>query len=201
MKQSVDLFPLHLRREPVVLGAGHIALGLGAAFVLFTSIWAVAAWRAGFLHDDVGRMRTELGRQTAHIGELAERYPPLQADADLVAETERLERERAAKGRVVALLARQELGNQVGFSPHLEVLARHALPGIWLEHIAIANGGEELALAGVATRGERVPQLVQVLGASDAFRGSGFRSLVIERVEETDRELSFTLSARAEPAP
>ena len=201
MKQSVDLYPLHLRREAVLLGAGHIALSVGAALFLFAAIWGIASWRSSAAGSEVERLRAELTRQSEHIAELATRFPPVEADPHLLEEVERLERERDAKGRVLSLLARQELGNQHGFSLHLEVLARHALPGIWLEHIEIAAGGEELVLAGVATEGERVPQLVQVLGESDAFRGSGFRSLVIERVEEHDRELSFSLSARTEPAP
>lgn len=196
MKQVVDLFPPHLRRRAIALGADHMAKAVAGLVLVLALVWAATSWRASRAEVALADLETELESASGGLQELATRYPAIEVDSVLVAEADALAQRRRANQQVLELLAREELGNQAGFSPHLDALARHPVEGIWFDTVAIDAGGREISISGSAIEAERVPRLLRALGEKPPFEGRSFRTLRIAR-DEGQGIVSFALSTRA----
>ena len=74
-------------------------------------------------------------------------------------------------------------GNVVGFSGHLEDLARYHVNGLRLTDISLKAGGEQISLKGEVLSGDFVTNYIDGLDQSPQFRGHEFRQLRLDRGE------------------
>lgn len=193
--QRINLYQEEFRHRRDPTDAAHLALWLLLVVVALAAAGGFLGWRAQVAE---GRLAAAEARQ----GDLTERLGALQAqlaqarggDGDASQRLQRLRAELAAKERLLDYLESGPLARQEGFSPYLRGLARHVVDGLWLERIALDGNGSRIRLEGHALEAEQVPALVSALGEVRVYRGHRFRTLEIQRPEETTGQLDFRLA-------
>jgi len=200
VRQQINLYQPIFRRERRVFSA--VAIAQAGALVLagLGLMYAYARLQLAHLEGERARLERQVAERAARIERLAQQYPPRKRDEALARRVAQLERELAAKRRVVAGLESGAFGNTEGLSPYLEALARRRVPGLWLRTVAVGEGGSALLLEGSALKAELVPRLVRALGAEVAYTGRTFERLVIERPQEAPRRVDFVLRVGKTPA-
>ncbi len=196
--QQVDLYQLRFQKVRPPFAAALMAAGLAGVVALLGAVWGLAAWRNAAAVERVETLRAERGAESTRVTELATLYPAAEVDPALEARVADLEQERAAKLRLLGLLSNQSLGNTRGFSGHVTGIARRRVDGLWLRTVRIEAGGGELVLEGSALDAAQVPRFLQALGDEDAFAGSEFRSLRMERSIDQPGRIDWSARTRAE---
>jgi MSHA biogenesis protein MshI len=201
MKQQIDLYQRHFRKETPPLAALTVFRLVAVVLAGLLLIYGLAQWGASVKAGRLGSLEKRLSAEERRIALLAETHPPAKKDPEIEAEVERLREERMAKTRLLRALSTEALVNGGGFSRHLAGLARQHLPGLWLREIQIHGGGRELDLAGSTLEPSLVPRFIQQLGQEAAFAGGEFHSLRLQRSEVDSGLIDFALSTKGEPQP
>jgi len=102
-------------------------------------------------------------------------------DPALEAVASQLERDQKDKLTLRQFLQQEVPGNVVGFSGHLEDLARYHINGLRLTDISLTAGGEQITLRGEVLSGEYVTNYIDGLDQSEMFKGHEFRQLQLDR--------------------
>jgi hypothetical protein len=194
MRQEVNLYGPHLLGQGTRVSASHIGL---AVVLLARSSPPSAAGRNGvWPRRAQRRTRCKLNSLNS-IRNWNDGPPPFRrvqpADA-LLRQVERLERERAGKQALLGRLEGEAMGNQRGFSAHLEGLGRQHPEGLWLRRVYLGAGGRRLGLEGGVTDAELLPRYLNALSREPAFAGTQFDSFSLHRPERPGSHLSFTLT-------
>jgi Tfp pilus assembly protein PilN len=194
MRQEVNLYGPHLLGQGTRVSASHIGLAVVLLVAVLAAFGGWQEWRlaearsaANALQAELTELNKELERRAAT---LSARAP---ADA-LLRQVERLERERAGKQALLGRLEGEAMGNQRGFSAHLEGLGRQHPEGLWLRRVYLGAGGRRLGLEGGVTDAELLPRYLNALSGEPAFAGTQFDSFSLRRPERPGSHLSFTLA-------
>jgi hypothetical protein len=91
------------------------------------------------------------------------------------------------------IVARQQ---RIGFvAPLAALAAQHPPSGLWLNAISLREGGTQMRLQGFSQYQQMLPQYLERLGQSAAFKGREFARFDVQRGD--DQLLHFDLSSRA----
>lgn len=101
-------------------------------------------------------------------------------------------------GRLAMLrdIGSRDTANTPRFSSLLSALTRQDLSSIWLERIAIAEGGADIALEGRTTRTEDVPKFLRRLGTEASFAKRRFGVFEMEQTDPAVPGTAFRVSTR-----
>ncbi|MEX1081890.1 MAG: PilN domain-containing protein [Halofilum sp. (in: g-proteobacteria)] len=190
--QRINLYQEHLKRHQDPLNARRLALLLLLFAALLSAISGYQAWRANAAEARAAAAETERDAAAARVAAL---QSDLEAQPGDDGRGQRLREELAAKRALLAYLEDGPFGEGGGFSGYLNGLSRQIVEGVWLNHIELSGGGAQLRLDGHALDPGHVPALIGALGQAPAFEGRSFRRLAIERSEEADWRLNFTLAS------
>jgi cell division protein FtsB len=170
----------------------------GALLALLAATSAVAAWSGARLRAEVSVLEAQHAVQAARVEKLTSQITARGQDAALKARVASLSAERDAKARLLRQLSGESFGNTHGWSPYLEALGRHPVPGLWLRQIRIERGGQGLALSGTSLEAEGVPRLLQELSGEEPYDGKRFRTFRIDRSKARPGGVDFFLGTEAE---
>ena len=179
------------RRRPA---ANHLAIAAGATLVLGL---AAAFWlgsRADAAERRIEAANLAIEDLMLNLQQRSQFLAQRNADPELVAKLQQLERESTDKGRVLDLLAGKTLGNTAGFSAQLAAFGRRNPDGLWLRHVAITDGGREIAIRGGALEATLVPRFIDALQQEPAFRGTSFQHLELKNSLASGGPVSFSLA-------
>jgi hypothetical protein len=169
--------PRAARRRPAT---SHLAIAAGATLVLGL---AAAIWLGSRANAAEGRIEAAnlaIEDLMLNLQERSQFLAQRNADPELVAKLQLLERESTDKGRVLDLLAGKALGNTAGFSDQLAAFGRRNPDGLWLRRVSITDGGREIAIRGGALEAALVPRFIDALQEEPAFRGTSFQHFELE---------------------
>lgn len=192
MNQQINLYQPSGRRERRPLSAAAMALSLVAVVLGLGLISALMAWGTARQERALEARETERAQLLQRVAEAERTFPAPREDAGLAAEVLRLERELAAKRSFLEEFDPAQLGGGEGFASVLRGLAQRPVQGLWLRELHLWGDGR-LALHGSATDPRLVPQFVQGLGEEPVFHGQEFRSLRLQRPEQTPERVDFIL--------
>lgn len=196
MQQQVNLYQPVFRREQHLLSGRTLVQILGLA-VLVLGLAAVAVrFQATRAAHTAAMLAQAHERQAAGLARLVD--PDARARlAELDREIERLERQLAEGERLQAAIDALVVPGQGGFSPRLEALARHRLPGLWLTGIRMQAGGGT-RLSGVALDPQLVPRYLELLNQDPRLATSPLSQVRMNRAGEDPRALRFVLGGAGE---
>lgn len=196
--QQVNLYQPIFRREKKVFSARTLLVaGALAALGLF-AIYSVALVRTQQLERQLNQQQVALDASQSRLQALSQARAAQGADPALEQRIERLRAERNFKLDMLDRLQRNQFGNRAGFSAYLRGLSRQHVPELWLTRVIVDNGGTELMLEGSAMAPAIVPRYLQRLSHESAFSGKEFRSVRMQRPEERDWHIDFTLATAPE---
>ena len=206
MTQQVNLYQPILRREKKVFSAVTMmqTLALVAALMLF--MYAFSHWQLQQLEQENVQLQAQQRSLTEQVTALSHDLQARPESRELRAEADALLRELDLKRDLLGLMRDRSVARTDGFSESFAGLARQRVDGLWLTGIELRNSeARHVALRGMTSRAELVPQLVKQLGAEPAFQGLRFRHMRVSQPEGRDNdnvlEFELTTEPNAEEAP
>lgn len=191
--QQINLYQPERYAAPRLAAANALLAVIVVSVALVALYYGFGSWQLNNARGDLAHAKTlvgELGKRSDSLTQLVKQRKPSVA---LESKAKRLEQDLAAKRMVLNLLTGDSAGNRVGFSGHLEGLARRPLKGLWLTGISIENGGRHLALRGNALSPDLLPRYLELLSEEKAFAGQEFQTLQMERPTPDAPAVEFQL--------
>lgn len=195
MTQQVNLYRDSLRPQRILLPASWLAGALLGMLVVLAGIYGYLSWRLDQRQAELERVQSREQRLSDQLQELSKKAAEHEPDPELKRKAEQLEDELRVKRELTGVLSGESYGNVEGFSPLLVPLARRHVDGIWLRHIVVRNGGEQLVLGGRVLDASQVPAYLEALREDAVYQGRRFNTFRMQRAPER-RGLGFVLATR-----
>jgi hypothetical protein len=162
-------------------GSATLALAVAAVSACLSIIWGFGTWQVDHLQRAVGALQHQQQAQQAMLSALGALPGGNGGAMDLQSRLTELNTELAARERALALLQGATVGSTSGFSAELAALARHPMPGLWLQQITLSDLTGSMSLAGEVIDPDRVPRYLHALGSERTLAGMRFDRLAIQR--------------------
>ena len=193
MQQQVNLYQPMFRKQKKVFSSSSMLGVLVLAFVIFGAVFGFARWNVHSLAQQSETMKSQHTTELARLESLSKRFPVKKKSRRLEDDLKKLQKERQAKQYLVKTLTDRSIGNSDGFSEYLVGVAKHRVQGMWLNRLELTQGGNVIGIYGSTLRPELVPQFLQALAAEDSFRGSNFQVFAMQRDDENQNKVDFSL--------
>ena len=152
MQQTINLLDHLDKREALTVSATHIAFASAASFVVMLAISAM-------LYFNTADQATLIASAEAKAQQLEAQLTELRSvNSSDTQEIDRLRRLILERREVLHSISKQSNNPIDGFSEHLAGLGRQQLTGLWLKHIALDNGGEQISLKGEMRKASLLPR-------------------------------------------
>jgi hypothetical protein len=162
-------------------GSATLALAVAAVSACLAVIWGYGTWQVDHLQHAVGALQHQQQAQQAMLSALGALPGGNGGATDLQSRIQELNTELAAGERALALLQGATVGSTSGFSAELAALARHPMPGLWLQQITFSDLTGSMSLAGEVVDPDRVPRYLHALATEPTLAGMRFDRLAIQR--------------------
>lgn len=196
--QQVNLYRKGSRKISLSFNSSIIVWISGVTALVFLLLYIEGVISITGLEGQVADLEAKKIDQTTRLEELKKEAEAHGEDPELAQAVESLSQEVRGKQRLLEELAPHLAGNTSGFSSHLRGLARQRIDGLWLRTIRVTRGGRRLELMGSTIDPLTVPQLIEALRSEPAFVGRHFQSFLLERSEEHDEIVHFSMSTHTE---
>ena len=196
-QQHVNLYQPMFRRQEKKLSAKKL-LGVVAGAALFlTAVYGYVRWDVYALESQLADLESQYQLELRRVDELNRQFPVRLRSKSSESKLARLRTEQKAKQNLIKLLqGSSTLGNNKGFSGHMEGIARQRVSGMWVTSFALNDGGESIDIAGSSIKPELVPRFLQNLSSENSFRGAEFRVFKMQRDENKRSSIDFQLKTR-----
>jgi Tfp pilus assembly protein PilN len=182
MSQQINLFnPVFRKQGFSFTSATAMVYGIGIAVAAAAVVAVVEDAR---LRDVQTRARAidqtykdATARQAKLAAELAQQKP----DAQLTAESARLEAQLKGRREITDALKSGAVGNTSGFSEYMRAFSRQNVSGLWLTGFDIALAGNELAIQGRTLSADLVATYLRQLNQEQALQGRQFAAMRISQ--------------------
>lgn len=137
--------------------------------------------------------RAQLEQLKNQVTQLEQQRPGnnlAELDGQIVQLTQELDR----RGQIFTIIANKNLGNNTGFSAHLQALGRQSLDTLSLSVFSLQQGGNYAEFAGKARAADQVPLYLQRLRSEPVFTQAAFGVLNIAPAKNELGLFDFSLS-------
>ena len=186
MRQQINLFQPIFRQPKPLFSALALAQVWALVMLSMIGMQAYLYLRVTELESREAGLQRDRAVAERRLTELMERLPKRKPDPGLVTRTAALEEQLAQTRRVADALGGGASGNTEGLSSYLVALARQHVPGTWLTHVEVAQGGSAIGLGGRTRAPELVPEYLLKLRQEPAFQGKQFSRLEVARAEDAE---------------
>lgn len=191
--QQINLYlpEFQPNREPLRSVQMLWGLGLFIVLLMIVSALSVNANRERELALEQSRAQLQqLKEQFAQLEQQRPRNNLAELDAQILALTQELDR----RGQIFNIIANKNLGNNAGFSAHLQALGRQSLDTISLSVFSLQQGGNYAEFAGTTRAADQIPLYIQRLRSEAVFTQAAFGVLNIEPVQNNQGLFDFSLA-------
>lgn len=195
--QQINLYlpEFQPNREP--LRSIHMLWGLGifVAVLIATSYFSAQGNRTRI--SEIAQRQLQFEQLKLQLAQL-EQQRPISNLAELDAQSLQLVQELSRREQIYQVIANKNLGNNSGFSAHLQALGRQSLDTLSLEAFSLLAGGNYLEFAGKASAVDQIPLYVQRLRSEAVFSQSAFGVLNAEPQVDESGVFTFSLAKQME---
>lgn len=197
--QQINLYlpEFQPNREP--LRSVQMLWGLGAFTLLLIVVTVLSANANRERKQLLEQSRAHVEQLKAQVVQLEHQRPRnnlVELDAQILELTQELDR----RGQIFNIIANKNLGNNSGFSAHLQALGRQSLETVSLAVFSLQHGGNYAEFAGKTRAADQVPLYVQRLRSEPVFAQSAFGVLNIEPVKNNQGLFDFSLAKQTAAA-
>ena len=191
--QQINLYlpEFQPNREP--LRSIHMLWGLGIFAVLLIIVSMLSANANREREQKLVESRAQLEQLKTQVTQLEQQRPNVnlsELDDQIVLLGQELDR----REQIFTIIANKNLGNNTGFSAHLQALGRQSLDAISLSVFSLQKGGNYAEFAGKTRSADQIPLYIQRLRAEPVFAQSAFGVLNVEPVENNPDLFEFSLA-------
>ncbi len=195
--QQINLYlpEFQPNREP--LRSVHMLWGVGVFVVLLivTSYFSAQGNRARTA--EIAQRQLQLEQIKIQLAQLEQQRPKSNL-AELDAQSLQLAQELSRREQIYQVIANKNLGNNTGFSAHLQALGRQSLDTLSLQAFSLLAGGNYVEFAGKASAVDQIPLYVQRLRSESVFSQSAFGVLNAEPQQDELGVFDFSLAKQLE---
>lgn len=194
--QQINLYlpEFQPNREP--LRSVQMLWGLGIFLVLLMIVSLLSASANRERAQALEASRAQLEQLKTQVAQL-ERQRPRNNLADLDEQIVRLTQELDRREQIFTIIANKNLGNNSGFSAHLQALGRQSLDTLSLSVFSLQRGGNYVEFAGKTQSADQIPLYIQRLRAEPVFAQSAFGVLNLEPVKNNQGIYDFSLARQS----
>jgi Tfp pilus assembly protein PilN len=178
-------------------GSATLILAVVAVSGCLAAIWGFGTWQVNHLQQSVAALQHQQQTQQAMLSALGSLAGAGASAADLQSRLQKLDAELALRQHALALLQGNAAGSTNGFSAKLTALARHPMPGLWLQQITLSDQTGSMSLAGEVTDPDSVPRYLRALGSERTLAGMRFERLAIQRPQTRAAAFRFDADGSA----
>lgn len=201
MQQQINLYQPRFRKQEKIFSASSMLIVLITAILFFGGVYGYAKWNVVALAAENQRLQQQQVKEVKRLESLAKRYPVQRKSRLLAQQLEDLQSERRAKQFLIKTLSGRSIGNSAGFSSYFAGIARQNIRGMWINRLELTGGGDVIGIYGSTLKPELVPQFIQALSAEESFTGSKFQLFSMQRDENKNLVVNFSLRTVVEAAP
>lgn len=191
--QQINLYlpEFQPNREP--LRGIHMLWGSGIFILLLilVSVFSASANRERERALEDGRAKLE--KLKVRAAQLEQQHPHDNL-AELDEKILQLGLELDRREQIFTIIANKNLGNNIGFSAHLQALGRQSLDTLSLSVFSIQRGGNYVEFAGVAQSADQIPLYIQRLRSEPVFAQTAFGVLNLEPMKNRNGVFEFSLA-------
>lgn len=195
MGQQINLYRGNLIAKPEPLKSRQAGLVFLVVFVLVSLSAGFSYRQLSGSEQQFATLKTQHKSLSTQVSELEKRYPEPRENAVLKAKIHRLELEIQGQRQALSYFADKDNSSNTAILKSLEELARHPYRGLWLRRVRMLQQGEQVELAGSALMAKQIPEYLQMIGEKNIFAGKVFAQLKLERVQEQNNRVDFTLGS------
>jgi len=191
--QQINLYlpEFQPNREP--LRSIHMLWGLAVFIGLLLLTTYLSAQDNRKFADRLEKSRTHLEQLKSQVAQLDQQRPQSNL-AELDAHSLRLTQELSRREQIFEVIANKNIGNNTGFSAHLQALGRQSLDTLSLDAFSLLAGGNYLEFAGKTRSVDQVPLYIQRLRSETVFAHSAFGVLHAQPQKENKSIFEFSLA-------
>lgn len=194
--QQINLYlpEFQPNREP--LRSMQMLWGLGAFILLLIIVSVLSANSNRERARALEQSRAQLEQLKAQVTQLEQQRPRnnlAELDAQILELTQELDR----RGQIFNIIANKNLGNNSGFSAHLQALGRQSLDTVSISVFSLQQGGNYAEFAGKTRAADQIPLYVQRLRSEPVFAQSAFGVLNLEPVKNSQGLFDFSLAKQS----
>ena len=193
MRQQINLYEAPAEHNPWQDWYPIPQIGIGLVLLLVV-LYALALFERADLKEQLVAAQQQFETRQSEFDRLKMSLPGAELDPNLQREVKDMTAELAGKQEMLRTINLKQADKQQGFSNFLEGLARRTMPGLWLTHIELNDGGARIGLQGQAAKPEFVPQLIKSLASEQAYFGKEFDVFNLSR-DTSQGYLAFELRA------
>ncbi len=194
--QQINLYLPEFRPNREPLRSVHMAWGAGIFFLLLIVISLFSASANRELAQALQQSQAKVEQLKAQVTQLEQQRPQsdlAELDAQIVHFTQELER----REQIFSIIANKNLGNNTGFSSHLQALGRQSLSTLSLSAFSLQQGGNYVEFAGRAQAADQIPLYIQQLRSEPVFAQSAFGVLNLEPLQNKSGVFEFSLAKQS----
>ncbi len=194
--QQINLYLPEFQPNREFMRSVHMLWGLGIFVFLLTLVSVFSASVNSERERALAESRANLEQLILRVAELEGQRPRInlaELDAELLKQSQELERRQ----QILTIIANKNLGNNTGFSAHLQALGRQSLPTLSLSVFSLQYGGNYVEFAGKTQAADQVPLYIQKLRTEAVFANSAFGVLNLEPEKNSRGIFSFSLAKQA----
>ncbi|MGH1462358.1 MAG: hypothetical protein ACRBB6_10000 [Neptuniibacter sp.] len=138
--------------------------------------------------EQLASLRAEQKEIELKVQDLQSKFTNLKVSTDLKAEQDRIRNQILSRRTLMSLLDQIDAKQTVSFSSYMQALADASLANSWLTNFSLDIEKQAFNLAGEATAGPNVSEMLVEIGKTKPFSGIAISSL---DVKSTDRGVQF----------
>lgn len=196
LSQRINFYQDSFRKPVIVLPLKQVVLGVGVVALLLSLVTLLEWNRTVHARDTLANMESSRAKLEVSIERLQREVDAIVLDAGLQKQEKALQMALQGKRQFLARLRQQGDTHQVHFSGYLQGLSNMDNASVWLTRIVMQSPGPELSLYGITDKPNAIPAYIADLKREQNFQGFGFRVFNLERMEDQNRFLTFSVSTQ-----
>ncbi|RLU01876.1 PilN domain-containing protein [Ketobacter sp.] len=194
--QRVNFYQDSFRKPVIVLPLKQMLMVVAAVVVAVIMLTVLEWSRTVHARNTLADMEASRTRMEASIERLQKEVDAIVLDTRLQQREKQLQQSLQGKRKFLGQLQQEGDTHHVHFSGYLQALSNMDTPSVWLTRIVMRSPGPELSLHGVTDKPKAIPDYISDLKQEEHFQGFGFRVFSLERMEEQNRFLTFSVSTQ-----
>lgn len=196
LNQRINFYQDSFRKPVIALPLKQMLMILAVVAVLL-GLMTLLEWnRTLHARDTLADMEASRIKMEASIERLQKEVDAIVLDPRLQQREKQLQSALQSKRQFLAKLQQEGDTHHVHFSAYLQALSNMDTPSVWLTRIVMRSPGPELSLYGITDKPKAIPAYIADLKQEEHFQGFGFRVFNLERMENQNRFLTFSLSTQ-----
>lgn len=196
LNQRINFYQDLFRKPVIKLPLKQMLMVLAVVAVLLLLMTLLEWNRTLHARDTLADMEASRIKMEASIERLQKEVDAIVLDPRLQQREKDLQMALQSKRQFLAKLQQEGDTHHVHFSGYLQALSNMDTPSIWLTRIVMRSPGPELSLYGITDKPKAIPAYITDLKQEEYFHGFGFRVFNLERMENQNRFLTFSLSTQ-----